>query len=475
MNNRPSTVKLNPTDGYSKKPQSGNSLKNILLGTMLGGAVVMTGVGYATSGNSNNQKGCECIEEGTPEMTSSGSANKSKVNPLSQSFDTFNVYALGDSSPIASYKLPAVDYDMEGSLGSRLEKTLENDLEGQTGEIVVRGIDPVFEVTNGNIESPRNDFDSLINKHFRNTQDQTSRITFVPKSYETQEPQSNQSTPTAVVGQTSESSTQKPVATGTPKSPSEGVEDTYQVSEQNGYLIDYNGDGFVDRLNPQGENTIITDGKTGNSVQNSNLETRMFLIHTFDYDGKHQCEDDKCENFPSSYVLAKGEGGENIIEYFVNTNDTAGDTKFTKATTFGGFIDKVANAHVRGEYLENNFEQALESGEVQFSYGDEKVNNAVAYSGTFAQEVSGFDMAMRMGAGSAIYTTLKSDFLPTIEANSALVQNRGAGLNEIILSINEGGKDNLGYTAKQAFNNQIGMYEAQIKASEQNAEDLNNL
>ena len=490
MNNSPNIHREYPTAGIPTQNDQGISLKKALGYGLLAGSLAIGG-GTAISGDKNstpssNKEKQTQTSQGTNTEEETISAKEQRLNAMANTNDSFSLYSLGNSQPVSTYTLPEIDRNNEGTLGQRLQGKLENELQGHTGEVIVRGIDPVFEITRGNIESPRGDFSTLIDKHYKNTQEQDARITFAPK-YDSNTAQES-SQPTAVVGQTTAPT--KANATKTNNGDSSRIQHIYQPSQgtsskvqgenraneaQSGYMIDYNGDGYVDRLNPQGENTIITNGKTGESIKNSNLETRMHLIHTFDYDGKHQCDDNKCREFPSAYVLAKDNGGENIVEYFVATNGSADKTKFEKATTFGGFIDKVANAHVRGEFLENNFEQALKLGEVQFKYDENNIPEAAAYSGTFAQDVSAFDMAMRMGAGSAIYSTLKSDFLPSIEANSALVQNRGAGLNEIILSINEGGRENLSYTAQQGYNNQVQMYEAQIEASKQNIGDLNNL
>lgn len=393
------------------------------------------------------------------------SSSKSLTQRMADSTDTFSLYTIGQSRPFATCEIPAIDFNKKGSMGERLEECLENKIGNVSGEVIVRHIGVPFDLTQGDIQYNNTEFRDLTQGQYRNTRDQNEKVWVIP----------NQIDGKKVVVEDYNNFLEIPTASIiTNEQPVE----LQPRSISGRFKADINADGYVDAFSPTGTGvTRYVDGKTGKleSMPTSNLR-EYFLEDVFDYGGEHQAVGEKPEAL-SSYVAARGEGGQDILDYFVMTNEPeiAKHTRLENSFTFGRLVDKVANAHVRGNLLQDSFEKQYESEDVSFAVNEENTLDAQAYTSTFAQEVTPLDLVLRHGAGSSVYETFKRDFLPQYQENAALVQNRGAGLNQVILGINEGGKEQLPRSIANAYASQVNMYNAQVEASKQRVEDLNKL
>lgn len=485
MNNNNSKV-IKPRDGISdfKKPARG-------LGVGAGLAAGLTILyGVQTLAQTSPQKEIEnpvvVYENHSSPQTDkvvespiddSNTSSKSLTQRMAESTDTFSLYTIGQPQAFATCEVSSIDFSTKGSMGERLEKCLEGKIGDVSGEVVVRHIGVPFDLTLGDIQYNHSEFSDLIEGQYRNTRDQNEKVWIIP----------NQINGNKVVVEDYNNFEELPQTTivtdnylELPKG-SVITNDLPKVEPRfisGKYRADINADGFVDAFSPTGEGTTrYVDGKTGSleSIPTSNLRA-YFLEDVFDYGGEHQAIGEKPEAL-SSYVAARGEGGQDILDYFVETNEPeiAKQTRLENSFTFGRLVDKVANAHVRGNLLEDSFEKDYDSGNVSFVLSQENALDARAYTSTFAQEVTPLDLVLRHGAGSSIYETFKRDFLPHYQENAALVQNRGAGLNQLILEINEGGKEQLPRSIANAYASQVSMYNAQVEASKQRVEDLNKL
>lgn len=124
---------------------------------------------------------CECEDESQKQNNSKQqeeSQRQELLDKMAQTEDIFRVKSNSDeSSQLGEYRVLEINRDKQGSQGERLKGKLEGILEGD-GHITIEGIDPRYEVKNGEIVSPTGDFSKQINTHFRNAQEDQATITY---------------------------------------------------------------------------------------------------------------------------------------------------------------------------------------------------------------------------------------------------------------------------------------------------------
>jgi len=172
------------------------------------------------------------------------------------------------------------------------------------------------------------------------------------------------------------------------------------------------------------------------------------------------------------YIMTLGNQGEDVVKFLYETNKYSNDKycetkkkcydiKFKTLEGLVEAIDKTANLSERADYINNKFFEAYDSGKINQKYLNKK---SEIYSSTFGKNVPLSIVALNFALGSALYTTITHDFLPTKEANKALSRARGAlNANNLVLFQRNG----INYkNVAKAYNNVKNMYKAQLKASE---------
>jgi len=145
-------------------------------------------------------------------------------------------------------------------------------------------------------------------------------------------------------------------------------------------------------------------------------------------------------------------------------------TKFANLQSLADFIDNVANMNQRAHYMSSEVLKEQKGNLVV--QGDDKVLKA--YANTFGEDVPSELLALYFGLGSAIYTTVNSDYLPTKRASQGLVIARGAQDSENWALLKTGkSQNNLTNFAVSAYKDTVKMYKDQLDASKIKVERLN--
>lgn len=249
--------------------------------------------------------------------------------------------------------------------------------------------------------------------------------------------------------------------------------------------FDYNGDGYVDNLrvtrSSQGGYFVnITEGNTNIQETVALDRCRYEVLKAFRFaDGEYEKG-----KLPSAYVMASGNGGRKVVEFMVDTNkyatetkmdvengfDPLNQTKFADAIAVTAFTDKVANSSVRGDFIGKKLVERLNSGE--FKWATNNPDERWVYGNSFGDDVTVGQMSFNWTLGSAIYNTIQSDFLPTIGPDAVLSQTRGANFNTYVVKINGASNpDMLNAKALDAYVGFKEMYEKQIEATKLSADN----
>jgi len=185
----------------------------------------------------------------------------------------------------------------------------------------------------------------------------------------------------------------------------------------------------------------------------------------------------------NGYLMTFGKQGEDVVRFMVDTNKYATDiaqsrdkyifqtqTKFANLQSLADFIDNVANMNQRAHYMSSEVLKEQKGNLVV--QGDDKVLKA--YANTFGEDVPSELLALYFGLGSAIYTTVNSDYLPTKRASQGLVIARGAQDSENWALLKTGkSQNNLTNFAVSAYKDTVKMYKDQLDASKIKVERLN--
>ncbi len=183
------------------------------------------------------------------------------------------------------------------------------------------------------------------------------------------------------------------------------------------------------------------------------------------------------------YLMTAKKQGEEVIRFIVDTNKDANktlnsdayvpteQTKFANLEGLVTFMDKVANLSERADQIDAKVLKYIDDGKIKV---DTKQLDMKAYSSTFGEEVPTGLVVLYFTAGSAIYTVLSSDYLPTVKGSDVMSQVRGSrdAVNLDMLLTTHKHNGNLSQTAVNAYTQTKSMYNAQFKASEKRVTEV---
>ena len=245
--------------------------------------------------------------------------------------------------------------------------------------------------------------------------------------------------------------------------------------ENGSYTFDLNLDGHIDDLKIlKINNKYFVEG-----IDNQNKKYIMSLDRArFEILNDLRFTSFAPRDAAKLYSISSGNQGREVVKFLFETNKISDDkyclakNKCTdiKFKTLEGLItaiDKTANGSERADYIDKNiFEAYKKSGGMNNKILD-KIN---AYSNTFGTSVPEDVLLLRFTLGSAIYATISSDYLPTVQENKALARARGSmdAVNYSNLRNNLTSNE-----VVKCYDSTKKMYEDQLKASENKVRRVN--